>query len=205
MADSTPSPAARRRLTGAQRRALILDAACHEFAQHGFQGASTADIARRAGCSEPMLYKHFASKAVLFAAVLEETSTQVERRFDELIAAPGNLLDTWHEALPGIMRDPRYALMMRFRQLAISMVDHPEVRGALLGMHQRHLERVGRALERGRAEGAVRADVDAEYVAWVWHGIMQAASTREALEAGGFGRMLPHALRFVDGLRPDRS
>ena len=35
--------------------------------RNGFRGTGTSDIAAAAGCSEPMIYKHFASKQALFA------------------------------------------------------------------------------------------------------------------------------------------
>jgi AcrR family transcriptional regulator len=62
------------RLTSDERRGAILTAARHEFARRGFRGARTAAIAAGAGCSEPMLYKHFPSKQALFAAVLTDAT-----------------------------------------------------------------------------------------------------------------------------------
>jgi len=44
----------------------ILDAACVEFEQHGYAGAKTAAIARKAGVAEPLIFNHFGSKAKLF-------------------------------------------------------------------------------------------------------------------------------------------
>ena len=47
----------------------MLEAARHEFAQHGFHGASTDVIARRAGISQPYLFRLFGSKKELFIGV----------------------------------------------------------------------------------------------------------------------------------------
>lgn len=49
----------------------ILDAAAREFVQHGFDGASLADVARRARTSKQLILHHFASKEGLFNAVLD--------------------------------------------------------------------------------------------------------------------------------------
>ena len=46
----------------------MLDAALVEFADHGFEGASTEDIARRAGISQPYLFRLFGTKKELFKA-----------------------------------------------------------------------------------------------------------------------------------------
>ncbi len=52
-------------------RAQILEIAKEEFAAHGFAGTTTAQIARRAGVTQPLVHHHFGSKAELFRAVLE--------------------------------------------------------------------------------------------------------------------------------------
>jgi AcrR family transcriptional regulator len=49
-----------------QGKRLLLAAARELFGQRGYAGASTRDIAQRAGITEPMLYRHFGSKANLF-------------------------------------------------------------------------------------------------------------------------------------------
>src|SRR5215470_7195968 len=61
---STTTP----RSTAAARRDEVLDAAMIEFAEHGFEGASTEDIARRAGISQPYLFRLFGTKKELFKA-----------------------------------------------------------------------------------------------------------------------------------------
>ena len=48
----------------------MLDAALVEFAEHGFEGASTEDIARRAGLSQPYLFRLFGTKKELFKAAV---------------------------------------------------------------------------------------------------------------------------------------
>jgi AcrR family transcriptional regulator len=57
------------RKTKEVRRAEVLDAALEEFAEMGLHGASTDDIARRAGISQPYVFRLFATKKELFIAV----------------------------------------------------------------------------------------------------------------------------------------
>src|SRR5688572_8340805 len=57
------------RQTAEARREAVLEAARHEFAQHGLHGASTDAIARRAGISQPYLFRLFGSKKALFMAM----------------------------------------------------------------------------------------------------------------------------------------
>jgi AcrR family transcriptional regulator len=57
------------RKTKEVRREEILDAALIEFADKGLDGASTDDIARRAGISQPYVFRLFGTKRDLFIAV----------------------------------------------------------------------------------------------------------------------------------------
>ncbi len=70
-----PSPprdlAARRRLTGPERRDRILRAAAQCFASRGFSGTTTREVAARAGITEAGLYRHFPSKEALYAAIID--------------------------------------------------------------------------------------------------------------------------------------
>jgi AcrR family transcriptional regulator len=58
------------RQTAEQRREEVLAAAVEEFARAGFHGASTDAIARRAGISQPYLFRLFGSKKDLYLAAV---------------------------------------------------------------------------------------------------------------------------------------
>jgi AcrR family transcriptional regulator len=60
------------RMTGDLRRQLILGAAKRCFARHGFAGTTTKSVAAAAAISEALLFKHFPSKAALYAEILAE-------------------------------------------------------------------------------------------------------------------------------------
>jgi AcrR family transcriptional regulator len=60
------------RMTGDLRRQLILAAAKRCFSRHGFAGTTTKSVAAAATISEGLLFKHFPSKAALYAEILAE-------------------------------------------------------------------------------------------------------------------------------------
>src|SRR3954453_20397206 len=124
----------RRRLTGDERRAAILQAARGAFARHGFHGAGTSEIAAAAGCSEPMIYKHFPSKQALFAAVLQDATLELRDR----IHAPLDARDPGADeltAMAGIAERLCEEQLMfdvcRLRMLAVTLTDDPQIREAL--------------------------------------------------------------------------
>jgi len=81
-------PAARRRLSGEQRRASLLDAAARVFADRGFDAARIEEIAHAAGVSKALIYEHFPSKRDLYAEVLKNGTDEALGRVAEA-AAPG--------------------------------------------------------------------------------------------------------------------
>lgn len=60
------------------KRAAILKAARANFLRDGYSRAAMAEIAKEADVSTATLYKHFASKETLFAAVVHEAYTDTE-------------------------------------------------------------------------------------------------------------------------------
>jgi AcrR family transcriptional regulator len=59
------------RLTGEERRRLIIESAAKLFSRHGFRGTTTREIARAVGVSEATVFKHFATKEELYTAIIE--------------------------------------------------------------------------------------------------------------------------------------
>jgi TetR/AcrR family transcriptional regulator len=55
-----------------ERQSSIISAAAALFADNGFKGTTTREIARTAGISEALLFKHFPTKRALYAAILAE-------------------------------------------------------------------------------------------------------------------------------------
>jgi len=79
-------PARALRMPSEDRRRQLLRVAIDSFAQNGFSGTKTKDIAAAAGVSEAILFRHFASKEDLYHAILDEKEATMggERWFVEL-------------------------------------------------------------------------------------------------------------------------
>lgn len=60
------------RMAGEARRRQILQVAMSLFSQRGFRGTTTKKIAQAAGVSEAMVFRHFATKDELYAAILDQ-------------------------------------------------------------------------------------------------------------------------------------
>jgi len=64
------------KLSKAERRKAIVDAAAQLFSERGFRGVTTKDLARAVGVTEPVLYEHFQTKRDLYAAIIDGTSRE---------------------------------------------------------------------------------------------------------------------------------
>jgi AcrR family transcriptional regulator len=73
------------RLPAEERKAAVLDCACGIFSAGSYRGTTTAEIARNAGVTEPVLYRHFASKRDLYLAVLEESWRRLRELWDSTV------------------------------------------------------------------------------------------------------------------------
>lgn len=72
------------RLTGDLRREQILDAAKRCFARSGYAGTTTKSVAAAASISEGLLFKHFPTKAALYAEILVE-ACETDPEFHRLL------------------------------------------------------------------------------------------------------------------------
>jgi len=81
------------RLSAEQRRAQLLEAAVVEFAENGYHGTRTADIAARAGVSQPYVYALFPDKRALFLACHETTTERIKEALEKASADCGQDAD----------------------------------------------------------------------------------------------------------------
>ena len=109
------------------RREEILVAARAEFAIGGLHGTSTEDIARRAGISQPYLFRLFGTKKELFLETVRRGFRHVLEVFQEAAAAnhEGDVFLSMGHAY-GDVRQDRASLM--FQMQAYAACEDPEVR-----------------------------------------------------------------------------
>ena len=115
------------RLSAADRKDSILESAIVEFAEAGYEGTSTEDIARRAGISQPYLFRLFGTKKELFKASVSRCFRETLETFQR--AAEGTRGEEALHAMGGAYMD--LLLTDRTRLLAqmqaYAACDDPEI------------------------------------------------------------------------------
>ena len=64
------------RMSGDERRKQILRVAIRLFSERGFSGTTTKEIAKAAGVSEAMVFRHYATKQALYNAILDHKACE---------------------------------------------------------------------------------------------------------------------------------
>jgi TetR/AcrR family transcriptional regulator len=87
-------------MTMSERREQLIDAAVRVFAERGFRGATTREIAVAAGVTEAVIFQHFPDKDTLYAAILKQKSG--DQQAHQWIAEMQALADA--RDTPGVLR-----------------------------------------------------------------------------------------------------
>jgi AcrR family transcriptional regulator len=120
------------RLSAAERRDDVLDAAMIEFSEKGYEGTSTEDIAKRAGISQPYLFRLFGTKKELYKATVSRCFRETLEMFQR--AAEGLRGEAALKAIGGAYMDQLHTDRTWLRaqmQAYASASDDPEIRAVV--------------------------------------------------------------------------
>jgi AcrR family transcriptional regulator len=163
----TASSPAKPRLTADARRLAVLDTACRIFSRSSYRGATTAEIAREAGISEPILYRHFGSKRDLYLACLAEAWRSFREVAEQAIAEdPDGCL--------GAIADVYMAKKTRIRMVdlwiqALTEASEDRVIAAALRRQVREVhDFLADVIRDGQARGVIVPDRDPIAEAWLF-------------------------------------
>jgi TetR/AcrR family transcriptional regulator len=155
-----------KRLTAEARRQAVLDTACRVFSQTSYRGATTAEIAREAGISEPILYRHFGSKRDLYLACLEEAWGSFRAVCEEALAGdPGKCLGAIGDAYMAKSRK------IRVIDLWIQGLNEASDDKAIAAAVRKQVREVhdffADVIRDGQRRGVIHADRDPVAEAWI--------------------------------------
>jgi len=183
--------AATRRMSATARREQLLDAAKALVAEHGFHGVSIEAVARAAGITRPIVYRHFDDLPALLDALVERETLRALVQLDAVLPADvGDLIAAFDGYLRAVRGDP-----VTWRLVLVP----PEGAPALL----RERIAAGRAavVEQLAAAVGARGGVDPELTAHALSAVADAGARLLLADPERFPpeRLLAHARWLLSG------
>jgi AcrR family transcriptional regulator len=160
---------AAQRMAAADRRRHLIETAIRLFTEGSYRGTTTAEIARAAGVSEPILYRHFASKRDLYLASLEHVWARTRETWERALAEAPDACAAVEAIGKGhvSVRSPKLQLAELWVQALSEASEDPDLKRHL----RRHMREVhdfvADLVRRGQAEGAIAKERDADSEAWI--------------------------------------
>ncbi len=158
------------RMAAADRRRHLVETAVKLFTEGSYRGTTTAEIARAAGVSEPILYRHFDSKRDLYIAAMDHVWSKAKALWEQvLLGSPSvdaGLADIGRGHFS--VRDCKFQLAELWVQALGEATEDPELRRHMKSHLREVHDFVADTIRRGQAEGSLHPDRDAEAEAWVF-------------------------------------
>lgn len=162
---------AERATAAEEKRRLILDAAVRVFAHKGFHTSRVGDIAEEAGVAHGLLYHYFSSKDEVLETIFRENWAVLVDRISAIEASGEPAADQLGHVAAIVLRNYKHqpdVIRVLVREIARS----PEVQ-ARIGELVKPIAAITRIIERGRAAGEFRADVEPRLAAVVFYGAIE--------------------------------
>jgi AcrR family transcriptional regulator len=162
---------ARTRLSATERRAAVVETACRVFAKSSYHGSTTAQIARETGVTEPVLYRHFASKRELYLTCLAAAWERLRILWDKALEReedPAMWVATLGQTyLQGRAAD-RIILVDLWIQALTVAADDAEIRRGLRAQVREVHGFVADVIRRAQEAGGLVPERDADAEAWIF-------------------------------------
>jgi AcrR family transcriptional regulator len=162
----------RLRMTSEERRLCVVGAACRVFARSSYSGATTAEIARESGVTEPIIYRHFASKRDLYLACLDAAWAHVRKLWEDAIADepdPRLQLGALGRAYVQLQRHGDKIMLSDLWVQALNEAsEDPKIRRYLRDQVRAVHDFVAERIRRSQAAGGILKERDADAEAWIF-------------------------------------
>src|SRR5262245_41207400 len=160
-----------------EKEKAIMEAASALIGERGIDGATTAEIAKRAGVTEKTLFRYFPSKAdlmrrILFPLLLRIGLIRNWQTFETLVRTKGTGFKAWYQMLATdrlatVSRNPGLG-----RTVMAELLQNDELRDAMEKVWRQHIWRpMLESLAEMQSRGAIRKEINIEVLARVIHSL----------------------------------
>ncbi|WP_349371230.1 TetR/AcrR family transcriptional regulator [Salinarimonas sp.] len=169
------------------RKTEIVDAALDLADAVGPERLSTEAVADAVGLTQPGIFRHFPRKQDLWEAVAQRIGAMMEARWQAARDGAATPLDEIQALIEAQLRlvqgTPAIPAILFSRELHVR---NEGLRTIFHGLLDRFHRTIAELAEKARAEGALRADVDPQDVAFLTIALVQGLVVRWSVSARGF-------------------
>jgi TetR/AcrR family transcriptional regulator, fatty acid metabolism regulator protein len=170
-------PTARPTRRSARTRERIIEAATEVFARRGVHGTRVADIAERAGIAYGLVYHHFRNKEEILSAIFAERWAQYVAYLEELARTPAPFRERMRRLIHFWVETYRHdndlmTVMINEITRSYEFLESHDITAVLVAF-----DPIERIIVEGRANGEVRADLDARLATYVVLGVAEMVLT----------------------------
>lgn len=169
------------------RKTEIVDAALDLADAVGPERLSTEAVADAVGLTQPGIFRHFPRKQDLWEAVAQRIGSMMEARWQAARDGAATPLDEIRALVEAQLRlvqgTPAIPAILFSRELHVR---NEALRTIFHGLLERLHRTIAELAEKARADGALRADVDPQDVAFLTIALVQGLVVRWSVSARGF-------------------
>ena len=193
-----------RRISTDIRQEQIAEAALHVIATHGLSGLSMQRIAQHLDLATSALYRHFAGKE----EVLDAAINRIGKRLLNMVATVRDLEVSGLESLRELLK-LHIQMALEFNAIPRLLfsdqvwIGNPARKARLYAILTAYLEEIAALLKKAQEEGAVREELDLQYLSVMYLSLFQPAIMMLFPSDGGFDILqhLHHAWNtFLEGI-----
>ncbi|MEO0513241.1 MAG: TetR/AcrR family transcriptional regulator [Planctomycetota bacterium] len=188
-----------KRMSGSERRDQLLRVAAELFAEHGYARTTTAELARAAGVTEPIIYRHFQSKHDLFVALIRATGERTIELWSEALEGAASTEERVSRLLGSnvMVNDEQGRAAYRVIIQGVTEAGHPETRAAIEEHFNTLHAFLSKEIAAGQAEHRIWTRFDADLIAWVLIDVALGYGLLEALRVRGHGHAAGESVQSV--------
>ena len=183
-----------KRLSASDRKNQIIEKASIVFAEKGYEGARTKEIAEACGITEPVLYQHFKNKEAIFFETQRIGRRNLIKYWRRITEESPNALEAYRRIIISLVKymgtNPVMASVIIQGMGVVS--SNKRFGKKTIDWFNEQTKFYSELLEKGLEDGSIKPDADIEYIGWLIRGI--------------FWVLVPSAtMRFKAGLDADKA
>lgn len=184
-----------------QRRNQVLDAAAICFRNHGFHGASMAQISKTAGMSPGHIYHYFGSKEAIITAIVERDIEEMVE-WTEIFYTLDNILQTMVDSVScGIEANTQRDNAALMLEIFAESSRNPQIAATLQKSHAFGHQRLYDLLKKEMAQRGATSEFDVsvkvDLIAAMFDGLLLKSIHNPDLDKAALTRLMRQVMQFV--------